>query len=260
MTDTQPTDKKLQTLFFVLGGIFIANALVAEIIGVKVFSVMRLFGTSPGGGSVFGKSSFEMNMSVGVLIWPIVFVISDIINEYFGRRGVKQVSFLGASLIAYAFLIIFIATRLPASSLWIQNNAFDPNGQPLNIDYAYSRLLSQGLGIIVGSLTAFLVGQFVDAYTFHYLRRLTEHRILWLRSTGSTIISQVIDSFLVLFIAFYLLGNYSFKDVISIGVVQYLYKVSLAILLTPVIYVMHFVIDRYLGTQKAAVIVATTDK
>lgn len=259
MSETQANTRKLENLFFVLAGLFITNALIAEIIGVKVFSVERLMGLAGDAGTGGKESAFRLNMSVGVLIWPIVFVLSDIINEYFGRRGVRKVSLLGAGLIAYAFIVIYVSTRLPASPLWLDANNTDPAGKLFDIDYAYTYILSQGLGIIIGSLTAFLVSQLVDAYTFYYLRRLTEHRNLWLRATGSTVVSQLIDSFLVLFIAFYLLGNYSFRDVLSIGIVQYLYKVSLAILLTPVIYLMHFIIDRYLGVTKARTVVTTVD-
>ena len=111
--------------------------------------------------------------------------------------------------------------------------------------------------MIVGSITAFLVGQIIDAYTFHYLRKLTNHRMLWLRATGSTIVSQLVDSFLILFITFYLLGNWTMIQVVSVGVIQYIYKITLAIVLTPVIYWMHFMIDRYLGRQKSADMILT---
>jgi uncharacterized integral membrane protein (TIGR00697 family) len=109
--------------------------------------------------------------------------------------------------------------------------------------------------MIFGSITAFLVGQLVDACTFHYLRNITQHRKFWLRATGSTFISQLFDSFLVLFIAFYLLSNWSFIEVISVGNIQYIYKISLAIVLTPVIYGMHYLIDRYPGMQKSIIMI-----
>jgi len=90
------------------------------------------------------------------------------------------------------------------------------------------------------------VSQLIDAYAFQYFKKITGHRFLWLRATGSTVISQLIDSFLILWVAFNLLGNWSLSQVFQVGMVQYIYKVSLAILLTPVIYLMHFIIDRYL--------------
>ena len=102
---------------------------------------------------------------------------------------------------------------------------------------------------MIGSIISFLVGQLVDAYTFHFLRKLTQHKLLWLRATGSTIVSQLIDSFLILLIAFYFFGNWSLIEVISVGIIQYLYKIIIAILLTPLIYWAHFIIDRYLGKE-----------
>ncbi len=243
-------DKK-RRLFVALTGIFIANALIAEVIGAKIFSLETLLGIEPLGLPFLFDSTLDLNMSVGVLIWPLVFVLSDIINEYFGRQGIRRVSFFTAGLIAYAFFVIFFATRMPAAEFWINNNALDARGNPFNIDLAYTKILGQGMGIIIGSLVAFLVGQLVDAYTFHYLRRMTEHKKLWLRATGSTVVSQLIDSFLVLFIAFYLIGNWTFEQVISVGVIQYLYKITLAIILTPVIYLAHHWIDRYLGKKES---------
>jgi len=118
-----------------------------------------------------------------------------------------------------------------------------------DINESYSMLLKQGMGIIIGSLTAFMVGQLVDAYVFHFIRRKTGHAKLWLRATGSTLVSQLIDSFLVLFIAFYLLGRWSFSQVIAVASLQYVYKVTLAIALTPVLNVVHTWVDRYLGEK-----------
>ena len=235
MENNQPGSSKNIYLFVSLASLLVANALIAEFVGVKIFSVEKIFHLNPLNLPFIGGSKLSLNMSVGVLMWPVVFILSDIINEYYGRRGVRRISFITAGMIAYAFIIIYAATKAPPADFWLENNANDLNGNPFNIDYAFSSIFRQGLGMIIGSITAFLVGQLVDAYTFHYLRNITHHRKLWLRATGSTIISQLFDSFLVLFIAFYLLGNWSFIEVISVGVIQYIYKISIAILLTPAI-------------------------
>lgn len=186
-------------------------------------------------------------MSVGILIWPFVFITSDIINEYFGKPGVKRLSILAAILIAYSFLVILGGIKLSPAEFWMNNNNVDANGNAFDMNFAYGKLFGQGMGIIVGSITAFLVGQLTDLYTFHYIRKITGHKKLWLRATGSTVVSQLIDSFLILFIAFYWLGNWSAIEVISVGIVQYIYKVILAILFTPLVYWFHYIIDRYLG-------------
>lgn len=239
---------KRNNLYVVLSGIFIVNALVAELAGSKIFSLERLFGLPPLHMAVAG-GTLDLNLSVGVIIWPFVFVFSDIINEYFGKDGVRRISFFTAILLAYSFVIIFIGTHLPPAQFWLNLNHTDPSGASFNIDYAYSAIFRQSLGIIVGSLTAFLVSQMIDVYSFVYIKAVTGHKMLWLRATGSTIISQLFDSFVILFIAFYVLGNWSFRDIISVGIVQYTYKVLLAIVFTPLIYVVHFFADKYLDIK-----------
>jgi len=136
---------------------------------------------------------------------------------------------------------------LPPADFWLENNRMVVAEGNFDINLAYNAVFRQGVNIIVGSLTAFLVSQLIDAYTFQYLKKITGHRYLWLRATGSTVISQLIDSFLILFVAFYCLGNWSLDQVFQVGLLQYIYKVSLAILLTPLIYLMHWIIDRYLS-------------
>ena len=107
--------------------------------------------------------------------------------------------------------------------------------------------------IIVGSIIAFLVGQIADVLIFHKIKRLTGDKALWLRSTGSTLVSQLIDSFVVIFIAFYLNPQYhwSWEMVAAIGLVGYTYKFVIALAMTPILYVVHGIIDRYLGRDLA---------
>jgi uncharacterized integral membrane protein (TIGR00697 family) len=238
-------------LYILLASVFLTNAIVAEMIGVKIFSLEKVLGIKPIDLSFAGNQGLSLNMSVGILIWPVVFLISDVINEYFGKPGVRRISYLAAGMIGYGFVVILAGTHLPPADFWLEINHSDPDGLPFNIDYAYSTIFRQGLGIIIGSITAFLVGQLVDMHTFHFLRRLTRHKMLWLRATGSTIVSQLIDSFLILFIAFYLLGNWSMVQVLSVGLIQYLYKITMAIVLTPLIYWIHHLIDAYLGREKS---------
>lgn len=258
MTESKPLNKKT-LLYLLLASFFISNALIAEFGGVKIFSVEKLFGIAPLQLNIFGIIT-DLNLSVGVLIWPIVFVFSDIINEYFGKTGVKRISFITAGMIGYSFLIILMWTGMPPADFWLKINGTDYLGRIFDINYAYSTIFRAGLGIIVGSLTAFLISQLVDAYVFHYFRKLTGHKYLWLRATGSTVVSQFIDSFVILFIAFYLLGNWSIEQVFRVGLIQYLYKVFLAIALTPLIYVVHIIIDRYLGKDESEIIIDEADK
>lgn len=242
--------KKRTNLFLVLSGIFISNALLAELIGVKIFSGEALFDLPGAQLNILG-SKLDFNLTAGVIIWPVVFVTTDIINEYFGKQGVKKITLLTVILILYAFLVITIVTGLPPAQFWIQLNNTDPQGNPFNIDFAFNSIYRQGLGIIIGSLVAFLVSQFLDATVFHWLRKYTGSKKIWLRATGSTLVSQLIDSLVVLFIAFYVFGNWSMELVLSVAAINYIYKFCVAILLTPVLYFAHYVIDRYLGHHNA---------
>ncbi|WP_247234791.1 queuosine precursor transporter [Telluribacter sp. SYSU D00476] len=243
-------ERKRQRLFLFLCGLFLTNALIAEIIGAKIFSVENLLGLPPSQVPVGGEL-YDFNMSAGVVTWPIVFLSTDIINEYFGRKGVRRISFLTAGFIVYMFMVIYMATALPPAQFWLDINKVDDAGNALNINEAFSRIFRQGMGIMVGSIVAFLLGQLLDISVFSWLRKRTGPKHIWLRATGSTLFSQLIDSFVVLGIAFYVFGNWSMQQVLSVGVVNYLYKGVIAILATPLLYLAHYVIDNYLGKENA---------
>lgn len=241
-------DRKRNRLFVVLAGIFITNALLAEMIGVKIFSVEGTLGLEPANLNILG---FEMdfNLTAGAIIWPMVFITTDLVNEYFGKPGVKQISYFTAGLIAYAFLIIFFTMQLAPADFWMEANGRDADGNVFNMDFAFNKIFGQGQRIIVASLIAFLIGQLVDVFVFQQLRKATGSRYLWLRATGSTLVSQFVDSFVVLYIAFS--GVFTGRQIVAIGITNYIYKFLVAILLTPLIYLGHALIDRYLGKENA---------
>lgn len=245
------TLSKRNKLFIVLCGFFITNALIAEMIGIKIFSLEDTFQIAKYPITLFNQS-LTFNLTAGVVIWPFVFITTDIINEYFGKKGVLFASYLGTAFIAYSFFCIYTATQLSPSPEWIQFNQSSFNGSNTTINDAFRIIYSQGLGIIVGSISAFFVGQLIDMVVFHWIRKKTQQKHLWLRATGSTLISQFVDSYVVLFIAFYLLaGNnkWTLEFLLAVGTMNYLYKLTVAILLTPLIYLGHFVIDRYLKKE-----------
>jgi uncharacterized integral membrane protein (TIGR00697 family) len=248
--DTTIQEAKRQRLFLLLCGIFLTNALIAEIIGGKIFSVETLLGLPPAQ-LLIGGQRLDFNMTAGVVNWPVVFITSDIINEYFGRKGVKRISFLTACFIAYTFITILVATMLPPAQFWLELNNTDKQGNVFNINDAFSKIFNQGLGIMIGSIVAFLLGQLLDVVVFSWLRRKTGSRFIWLRATGSTMFSQLIDSFVVISIAFYVFGNWDLKQIFAVGTINYLYKGVVAILLTPLLYVAHYFINNYLGKEFA---------
>lgn len=244
----QNANSKKNRLFIILSGIFITNALLAELIGVKIFSAESTVGLSPANMNILGFT-MDFNLTSGVIIWPIVFITTDLINEYYGKPGVRLVSLLTIALIAYAFLVLFISIELPPAQWWVDANSVDADGNAFNIDYAFSQIFGQGQQIIFASIIAFLAGQFIDVFVFQRLRRITGTKYLWLRATGSTLVSQFIDSFVVLYIAFG--SKFSFAQLNAIGITNYLYKFAAAILLTPLIYLGHVIIDKYLGKDLA---------
>lgn len=247
---------KKQQLFIILAAIFLTNAILAELIGVKIFSLEETLGLAPVNLNILGYT-LNFNLTAGVVIWPVVFITTDIINEYFGKRGVRKVSFIAVGCISYAFLMIYVVTKLDPAQFWIDVNDQDSLGNPFNIDFAFNKIYTQGLGIIIGSITAFLIGQLLDVAVFQKLRKITGEKMIWLRATGSTLISQLVDSFVVLILAFYILApadnRWELSQVVSVAAINYIYKFIIAILLTPVIYSGHYFIDHYLGEDANAI-------
>lgn len=207
---------KKQIVYIILGGLFITNAIVAELIGGKLIEIGPFI------------------LSVGILPWPIVFVVTDLINEHFGKKGVKKLTFLTTGLIIYSFIILFLAMIIPAS------------GVSAVTDNAFNQVFGQSMWIIVASVIAFVISQLLDVSLFHFFNRLTGGKHIWLRSTGSTVISQLFDSFIVSGIAFWLTGKVSTADYINMAATGYSFKLVLAIGLTPLIYLGHQLIKKFL--------------
>jgi len=205
-------------VFVILAGIFITNAVVAELIGGKLIKIGPFV------------------MSMGIVPWPIVFLTTDLINEYFGEKGVKKLSFITAGLISYSFIILLVAINIPAAK----------DISPVN-DIQFLAVFGQSMWIIVGSIVAFLVSQLIDVAVFWFFRNRTGGNKIWLRTTGSTVISQLFDSFIVLGIAFWLPQKIDFETFISSALTGYTFKLALAILLTPLIYLGHYWIKKYIS-------------
>ncbi|KAB1156166.1 queuosine precursor transporter [Flavobacterium luteum] len=207
-------------VFVILAGIFITNAITAELIGGKLIQIGPFV------------------MSIGILPWPIVFLTTDLINEYFGEKGVRNLSIITACLIAYAFLILLVAIGIPAAK----------GISPVN-DEQFHAVFGQSMWIIVGSIIAFLVSQLIDVTVFWFFKNKTGDQKIWLRTTGSTIISQLFDSFIVLGIAFWLPGKINFNTFMTSALTGYTFKLVIAVVLTPLIYFGHHVIKKYLAKE-----------
>lgn len=208
---------KKDTVYVILAGIFITNAVVAELIGGKLIQLGPYV------------------MSVGILPWPIVFITTDLINEYFGEKGVKKLSLITASLIAYCFVLLYFALKIPAVK-----------GANLVSDDQFNGVFGQSMWIIVGSISAFMVSQLIDVTVFHFFKNKTGNKMIWLRSTGSTVISQLFDSFIVLGIAFWMTGKMTTEVYIASAFTGYFVKLIIAVCLTPLIYLGHSLIEKYI--------------
>lgn len=239
-------DDRPTKIFIGFTAFFVANALVAEAIGMKLFALESLFGFQPANFSFFGESGLAFTLTCGVILWPFEFVITDIINEYYGPKAVRRISITAVILISYAFLMYFIAIALPPAKVWI-NSSHEQGVE--NIQSSFSAIFGQNMRIIAGSIVAFLVSQTVDVFIFQKIKKVTGNKQLWLRATGSTLVSQLVDSYIVLFIAFS--GLFSWQLILAVGIMNYLYKSSVAIIMTPLIYFIEKRIEKYVGTETA---------
>ena len=235
-------------LFLGITAFFVANALIAECIGGKIFSLEGVLGIKPANFTILGQSGLSFNLTCGVLLWPLEFVITDIVNEYYGPKAVRRISITAVSLIAYAFVMFYLAMRIAPADFWVGSKV--GNGVP-SMQSAFEAIFGQGMWIILGSLIAFLVSQFIDVIVFHKIKKITGEKMPWLRATGSTVVSQLVDSFVVLVIAFKLGNNWTWSFVIAVCTVNYMYKFTMAILLTPAITFIEARIEKYLGKQTA---------
>jgi uncharacterized integral membrane protein (TIGR00697 family) len=220
---------KKQWLFVFLAGLFITNAVTAELISNKLIEIPLSF-------DLFGNQFGPFVTIVGILPWPVVFLLTDLLNEFYGYKAVRKLSWITAILIAYCFLIVGLSMNIPAVEI---------PGSNLSDDAAFNKVFGQAQMVIVGSICAFLVSQILDASIFSWIKSKTGERLIWLRSTGSTLISQLIDSYIVLYIGFVLPGTLSFNDFMTIAPTNYVLKILIAILLTPLIYLGHFIIRRF---------------
>lgn len=233
-------------LLIIFTSFFVANALIAECIGGKLFSLEKLLGIPVRHFSLFGQDGLSYNLTCGVLLWPLEFIITDIVNEYYGPKIVRRISYIAVSLIAYAFVMFYMSIHVAPADFWVSSNA--DKGLP-NMQLAYSNIFGQSNWIIVASITAFLVSQIVDVTVFHRIKRMTGDKHVWLRATGSTLVSQLVDSFVVLYIAFKVGQGWSWQLVLAVCLVNYSFKFTCAIVLTPAIYFLEHRIEKYFGKE-----------
>lgn len=227
-----------QKLFVVCAAVFLTALVVAEATASKFFTAFDL----PFTVSIFGQEFTSVIMTAGVIAFPITFIVTDLMNEYFGKKGIRFVTLIGMVMIVFEFVLLQIAMAVPTASI-----------SPVP-DEAFNVVFGASGRVIFGSLVAYLIGQLADITLFHWLRGLTKGKHLWLRATGSTFGSQFLDTFIVLMVAF--AGQLSFQEIMAITLFNYGYKFIIAIVITPVIYAAHWMMDRYLGKEAEILIAA----
>ena len=244
----RPLEDRSTRLFIGLTAFFCVNAVLAEFIGVKIFALEDTLGIAALQWNLFGQTG-SLNFTAGTLLWPIVFIMTDTVNEYYGQKGVRFISWLAVALILYGFVFAFAAIGLAPAGWWVA--AAQPQGVP-DYQLAFAAVFGQGLWTIWGSVIAFLLGQLIDVTVFHRIRRSTGSRHVWLRATGSTAISQLVDSFVVLYIAF-VIGpqHWPMGLFLAVGTLNYIYKMCAAVALIPLLYVARGFIHGYLGHEHA---------
>lgn len=217
-----------QKLYIVLTCIFVTSLLTADMVAGKYFQL---------GG---------LSMSVGVIPFPIAFLLTDIVNEYYGQKGARFLTAVGMAMIVFAFAIIMVARYLPVA-----------DGSPVP-QTAIDSVFGLSSRLFAASLAAYLVSQFVDIYAFHFTKRITKAKHLWARALGSTVLSQVVDTVFVNFGS--LLGTRPASEIWVITLWSYLYKIVVAAVLTPLCYLAHDIITDRLGIEPAGIERARIDE
>ncbi len=189
-----------------LSSLFIASLISANLLGIKIFSF------------------FHFSLSVGILVYPLTFLITDAIGEVYGYKKAKNLIYSAFLAQLFVFVLIVIAIKLPNADRFTLNNE-------------YQQIFSSSLRMIIASLIAFLISQTHDIWSFNWWKQKTNGHYLWLRNNASTIISQAIDTLIFMFIAFYhLTPKFTVIFILELSLNYWLFKILFALLDTPFLY------------------------
>jgi uncharacterized integral membrane protein (TIGR00697 family) len=238
-------------LAYVLCALFVGFFVAAEVLGGKLIR-FTLFGIGPKDLGL--GDGVEFAATAGILAFPLTFVMTDIVNEYFGRPIVKLFTWIAIAVNLLLQPVIRAAIAVPAIS-------FTPGISDQDMQRGFEIALGQTTSIVVASLCAFAIAQWLDVQVFTWLRRNTGGKYLWLRAQGSTIVSQIVDTFVVIYLAFVFIPMatgatpWSFVDAFSVSLTNYVYKFVIAVGITPLLYLVHVAVDGYLGKEAAEALV-----
>jgi queuosine precursor transporter len=222
-----------QRVYLWLTAVFITCFLVANVIGVKLFRFEI---------PIFGET-IRVEHTVGMLSFPITFLLTDLLNEYFGKRAARRTTYVAFAMGALAFGIMYVARVMPIL----------PGIPGTATQEAFENIFGAAALMYIASLGAFLVGSLLDIYLFVIFKRLTGGKLIWVRTTGSTIISQLVDSFAVTFLFFWLIPTMtgspaaSLEFVLGTALTGYVLKFVIAVVLTPAIYAGRWALSNWFG-------------
>lgn len=212
-------------LLFALTVTFVTCLIVGDLIGGKLVT--------------FALLGLPVTLSVGMIPFPVTFVLTDLINEFYGQRVARHVTWLGLGMAVLTYAVILLAGSLPIAEV---TRSAEWSGVTAD---AFTRVFLSSQRIIVGSLLAYVVAQLIDITVFHALRRATGERLLWLRATGSTVLSQLVDTTIISLVVWW--GVLSPQGVLSVILSSYGMKLLIAVALTPAIYAGHALVERFSG-------------
>jgi uncharacterized integral membrane protein (TIGR00697 family) len=213
-------ERLAQDVYLACAGLSVTALLVADFLGPKFFDY----------GDVLG---WQLRHSAGMLAFPLTFLVTDVVNEYYGAAGARRIALLSFAMGAASWLAIVAAQAMPVA-------ADSPVSQA-----DFERVFGAARSVYVASLIAYLAGQLCDIAVFRAVKRLTGQRLLWLRATGSTVVSQLVDSFVITSLFLWGQGVMSDGTVVTWDMVWrtaltgYGLKFALALATTPLIYLAH---------------------
>ena len=229
-----------QRLYLYLVGVFLTALLIGDTIGSKLFTVDL----------PLGFTTLPATLSVGSIWFPITFLLTDVVNDFYGRKGARFLTLLGFAMALLAYALLQLTTSLP-----VHESTYFTQAE-------YAKIFGGSAQLFIASMIAFLVGQFLDIHVFQFWKALTSSRHLWLRATGSTLLSQIVDTVMINVIFWTwtassdpssFLGRMAPSDrhawIFAKIEREYLIKMLVAILLTPVVYGLHGAIVKWLGIQ-----------
>ncbi len=218
-------------LFLTLAAFFITSLVVGDLIGGKLMGV-----------PLFGEVRL---LSAGFIPFPITFLLTDLLNEFYGKRAARIVTFVGLGMAVFTLLVVTLAVAAPWHPV---TQSADWQG---NTPAQYDAVFASGRRILIASMVAYIVAQLLDISLFHRLKQLTKGKMLWLRATGSTVASQLLDTIVIQWLVWN--ENLDVPRLTSLIIFSWLGKLLIAVALTPLIYAGHAFVTRVLEIPSAPV-------